>query len=122
MKTSRALLLAAFVTACAPTGSPVAPMPDVPFNGATTCADRPAALVRGEPFYPANLREAGQGGWVVLDYDILPDGSASNIVVVASSPPEVFDGHSRRALREWKFASNAPRQKCRLDFKFTPKR
>lgn len=122
MRTAAILTAAVLAGACAPTGAPVAPMPDVPFNGAQTCADRPAALVRGEPFYPQNLREAGQGGWVVLDYDILPDGSAANIVVVASNPPELFDGHARRALREWKFAAGAPRQKCRLDFKFSPKR
>jgi TonB family protein len=121
MKALGAALAGLVVIACAPTGQAIAPFPDIPSNGTQTCADRPTALIRAEPNYPAGARESGQAGWVILDYDILPDGTTTNIVVLASSPPDLYDGVARRALREWKFASNAPRQKCRLDFKFNPK-
>ena len=101
---------------------PVAPFPDMASTHAPSCADRPAVLIRAEPYFPPTLMDAGQGGWVVLEYDILNDGSTTNINVVSSSPAEIFDGVSRRALREWKFGANAPKQKCRLDFKFAPRR
>ena len=96
----------------------VEPFPDAEARHPASCADRPNVLVRGEPSYPTAPYEEFQAGWVILQYDIAADGTTTNVSVVRSSPPELFDGTSRRALREWRFAPNSPRQGCRMDFRF----
>lgn len=117
------ILSAVFLaSACAP-APPIAVEP-FPTSGSPeikTCTERPAVALRAEPLYPPQAREDSQPGWVILEYDIANDGTTTNIGVVRSSPPEIFDGVARRALREWRFVPGSPRQKCRIDFRFNPR-
>ena len=111
-----------FAAACATTP----PLTVEPFPGSgspelKTCSDRPAVVLRAEPLYPPDAHEKAQPGWVILEYDIADDGKATNVSVVRSSPPELFDGVARRALREWRFTPGSPRLKCRIDFRFRPR-
>ena len=118
MRLLRLLCAAAIAAGCAASGKlAVEPFPEGRGN-TPGCAERPAALVRGEPAYPPAARADFQPGWVIVEYDIDENGSTTNIGVVRSSPPEIFDGAARRAIREWRYAANAPRQKCRMDFRF----
>ena len=115
------LFLGALVVAgCANTGPrAVEPFPESAAVPAKSCADRPAVVLRAEPSYPPQAYQEFQSGWVILEYDIASDGTTTGIEVVRSSPPELFDGVSRRALREWRFPPNMARQKCRMDFRFS---
>jgi len=120
MRHASFLLAAALAAGCANTGPrAVEPFPDSAAVQGKSCAERPTVLRRAEPIYPPPAYEEFQAGWVILEYDIAADGTTTNIEVVRSSPPELFDGVSRRALREWRFPPNSPRQKCRMDFRFS---
>ena len=122
MKSAVPIAIAVMLTAAC---APAPPMKVDPFpadaSELKTCSERPAVILRAEPLYPPAAREDFQPGWVILEYDISNDGVTTNINVVRSSPPEVFDGVARRALREWRFTPGSPRQKCRIDFRFNPR-
>ena len=118
MKRSLCLPAALIAAACASPPMAVQPFPDAEAQQTKSCAERPAPILRAEPAYPPAAREEFQPGWVILEYDIAANGTTTNINVIRSSPPEVFDGVSRRALRDWRFPPNAERQKCRIDFRF----
>jgi protein TonB len=115
-----ALLFGAAAVTVACTSPPVAveAFPESDASQSKSCADRPAVVLRAEPAYPQAARAEFQPGWVILEYDIAANGIPTNIDIVRSSPPQTFDGVARAALREWRFAPNAPRQKCRIDFRF----
>jgi len=58
-------------------------------------------------------------GSVVLRFDINPDGSVSNVVVVKSVPETVFDKEATRALNKWvyqKSESGSKGEMVQLDF------
>ena len=118
MKLALLVFAALVAAACASPPVAVEPFPEAEAVQTKSCADRPAILLRAEPSYPPAARSEFQPGWVILEYDIAADGVPTNINVVRSSPPDTFDGVARRALREWRFAPNAVRQKCRVDFRF----
>jgi protein TonB len=118
MRGRLSLLAAVLATACASPPVAVETFPEAEATQSKSCADRPAVVLRAEPAYPPAARAEFQPGWVILEFDIASDGVPGNINVVRSSPPDLFDGVSRRALREWRFSPGAPREKCRLDFRF----
>ncbi len=60
-------------------------------------------LATFEPNYPQDAAMKGIEGWVEFRFDINPDGSPSNIKVVAANPRRVFEKEARRAIRRWKF-------------------
>lgn len=130
MKSFIALLVLAAIGGCAadPTPEAVARMgpqrKDVePFPGVTpspTCPDiREAAISTPGPEYPRGLIRIRQAGWVIVQFDVLPDGLTTNFKVVASSPPGVFDAAALDAVYKWKYQPNNPRVNCRMDAKFT---
>jgi TonB family protein len=118
MKAALSFFAALLAAACASPPVAVEPFPEAEAVQPKSCADRPPIVLRAEPSYPPAARAEFQPGWVILEYDIGADGVPSNIRVVRSSPPDTFDGVSRRALREWRFAPNVQREKCRADFRF----
>jgi len=118
MKPALTVLAAIVATACTAPPVAVEAFPEAEALQSKSCAERPAVVLRAEPAYPPAARAEFQPGWVILEYDIASNGVPTNINVVRSSPPETFDGVARGALREWRFAPNAPRQKCRVDFRF----
>ncbi|MCB0365353.1 MAG: energy transducer TonB [Bdellovibrionaceae bacterium] len=60
-------------------------------------------LVRMEPQYPRKAAMMGVEGWVVLQFDITPAGTVSNVRVMDSHPRRIFDRSARRALLKWKY-------------------
>ncbi len=75
-----------------------------PQLGPPTTTDAPAIpLVRVEPQYPPNAARKGIQGWVRMRFDISPEGKVVNPVVVAASPPGVFDTYALRAIKKWKY-------------------
>jgi protein TonB len=72
--------------------SPLLPKPEVNSEAV------PIMIV--EPKWPRN---AEVGGAVRLCFTIMPDGHATDIVVVNSDPGKVFVKSARRAVYKWKF-------------------
>ncbi|MDJ0905314.1 MAG: TonB family protein [Woeseiaceae bacterium] len=59
-------------------------------------------LVRPRPVYPARALQDGIEGWVVVQFDVLENGSVSNIAVVESSD-RIFEKSARMAAEKFRF-------------------
>ena len=98
----------------------------VALTGCLSTGDRPLRFLSGEgAAYPAAAREQGIEGYVVVRYDVTVDGVVTNVSVVESEPPGVFDEAAVAAVTAWRFAAPtvkgvaqaAPARTSRLDFK-----
>ncbi len=82
-------------------------------------------IVRIEPNYPRKAAIIGAEGFVILQFDITAFGTITNISILQSSPPQIFNNSAIRALQKWKYkpkiVNNKPvmqkNLKVRLDFK-----
>lgn len=61
---------------------------------------------RVEPKYPVNAAKAGTEGSVVLKFDVIADGSVTNVEVVNAKPAYVFDKTAVTALKQWRYKPN----------------
>ncbi len=65
---------------------------------------RPPELVSaGGVVYPAEAKDKKVEGYVRVAYDVSADGSVTNVRVVDSDPPGVFDEAAVAAVRGWRF-------------------
>ncbi len=98
------------------------PLPVEPFPGitpSTTCPDvRAGVMTRPQPVYPRGAIIAGQTGWVIMSFDVLDDGSTSNIRVLAASPSGVYEASVASAIAQWTYQPHMGRVECRLDVRF----
>jgi TonB family protein len=69
---------------------------------------RPHLVSSVPPRYPPEAERNRQTGEVYLRFTIQPDGSPSNIEVVSSSPPGVFDEAAKEALAQWRYCPVVP--------------
>lgn len=117
MASNNALKLAittVVVFGCAlPAQLPVEPIP--PGSQDNLC---PAEMFRGEPRYPREALNAAQSGWVIAEFDVLPDGTTTNPKVFAASPRGIFEDAALRAVQRTRYRAGPPQQGCRLEFKF----
>ena len=60
-------------------------------------------LVRIEPQYPRKAAMQNIEGWVILQFNITPAGTVSDVQVLDSRPPKIFDRVAVKALRKWKY-------------------
>lgn len=60
-------------------------------------------VVRIDPKYPPEAARDGIQGWVQLSYAIAPDGSVTDVQVLAAEPRRIFDKSAIQALKRWKF-------------------
>ena len=60
-------------------------------------------ISRVNPRYPRSAQRRGIEGHVVLQFTITQTGTVTDIKVVDSIPPNVFDDAAKRALARWKF-------------------
>lgn len=85
-----------------PTPQPVAstpPPPAVPVG-----ETRPARPLRKvQPVYPPEASRRRIEGWVELSFTIDTDGKVTDVQVVRSQPPRVFDREAVAAMRQWTF-------------------
>ena len=81
-----------------------APAPVSKYTGpGITLGDGPlVSLVRPSPVYPARALQQGLEGWVIVEFDVLADGSVANIGVVESSD-RIFENSARRAAAKFRF-------------------
>jgi TonB family protein len=73
-------------------------------------AENPASSVtaatltkRVPPRYPATAVERGQEGWVDLRFTITPEGTTSDIRIVAAYPRGLFDSSANNAVAKWTY-------------------
>ena len=65
---------------------------------------QPVILVTtGHLEYPIKAKSEGAEGWVQVTYDVNPDGSTTNLQVVDSDPPIVFDQAALEFVDTWRF-------------------
>ncbi|MBT8098413.1 MAG: energy transducer TonB [Gammaproteobacteria bacterium] len=58
---------------------------------------------RVNPRYPRRASDRNISGWVEIYFTVTSDGTASDIEVVASDPPDIFDQAAVRAVQQWEF-------------------
>lgn len=56
-----------------------------------------------EPRYPRTRAARNTRGWVEVSFDIDAEGETSNISLIDSTPPEVFDEAALKAVEKWRF-------------------
>lgn len=93
-------LLSLMLIACAGAG---AAQPLVPAPAPAAAAAVPAAPVNVAPVYPEAERLAGHEGRVILDVQVLVDGSAGSVTVFQGSGYPALDQSALEAVRQWQF-------------------
>jgi protein TonB len=68
-----------------------------------TADDPPRPLSRPAPRYPPRAQRDGVTGRVVLHVKVTAEGDVSQVVVLESQPPGVFDEAATDAVRAWRF-------------------
>ncbi|MFT6906384.1 MAG: protein TonB [Oleiphilaceae bacterium] len=56
------------------------------------------------PIYPARARRQSIEGWVKVGFIITTEGTVSNVRLIDSAPPRVFDRAAIKAISRWKFS------------------
>lgn len=60
-------------------------------------------VVQIAPTYPRAAKQSGMEGSVTMEVLIRPDGTVSDVKVMESDPPRIFDRAAIAAMRKWKF-------------------
>jgi protein TonB len=60
-------------------------------------------LVRPLHRYPSRAQARGIEGWVHLRFDVTPEGSTSNVVVLDADPAKTFDRAAVKAVERYKY-------------------
>jgi protein TonB len=87
-----------------PKAAPPAPPPPKPAGPVVRKNVRPVGdIVR--PVFPRQaIRDGIQSGVVLAHLMIRPDGTVSEVRIISSKPPRIFDREVIRALSQWRFA------------------
>jgi protein TonB len=66
--------------------------------------DRPLTiLAQMPPVYPPQAKRRGIEGWVRVRFVVTETGEVSEIAILESKPPEIFDQSVRRCVAGWRF-------------------
>ncbi len=79
----------------------------------------PPLLSSRPPVYPPRALRQGTTGWVHMAFTILPNGSVSDIKVLAAEPLGVFERESIKALEQWQFDASSKSVRAQQRFDFT---
>ena len=60
-------------------------------------------LVRIEPRYPDRALSRGIEGWVLVQFNVTPEGDTFDCEVIEGEPPRMFDRAACRAVQNWKY-------------------
>jgi TonB family protein len=77
---------------------------------------------RVNPHYPAEAADKKIQGWVLMEFTINTEGVPTDIRVVESDPPGVFDQAATDALEQWRYRpveTPVEGQKVKLKFNIT---
>lgn len=67
----------------------------------------PNPIYRAKPAYPSAARANKIEGYVVVSYSVSASGTVSNVRVVSSSPPGIFNAVTVSAVSQWRFKPSA---------------
>lgn len=62
-----------------------------------------APLVSIEPVYPPTAWVRGISGWVILRYTVTKKGRVTELKVLRSEPPSLFNGSALAAAKKWRY-------------------
>jgi len=81
-----------------------APLPSDRYTGPrTVMSDGPlVAIVRVEPTYPSRPLQQGLEGFVLVQFDVLADGTVSNVSIIESSS-RLFEAAAAKAAMRFRF-------------------
>ncbi|UTW45497.1 TonB family protein [bacterium SCSIO 12696] len=66
--------------------------------------DRMVSLERAtSPKYPTNQASRGTEGYVDIIFDVTPEGTTTNLRVLAAEPQRVFNRSAINAVKQWKY-------------------
>lgn len=88
----------------------------------TASSDRREPRIKFLPQYPSEAAARQIEGYVTLGFKIQPDGSVTDLRIIESKPPQVFDQAARRAVSRWNFGpaledeNRSEEQRLRLNF------
>ena len=72
--------------------------------GCASSSYQPFSLISWDDLvYPEEAKQSKVTGTVTVQYDIQVDGTVTNVSVIQSEPPEVFDAEALRHVRSWVF-------------------
>lgn len=81
-------------------------------------------IVRISPQMPRKAAMRGIEGYVVVQFTVTKSGTTSDVKIVESKPPRIFNRNAKRAILKWKYKPQVVdgkpteiQQKVRLDFK-----
>lgn len=60
------------------------------------------AMIRVQPAYPTSMAQRGVEGWVLVEFDVLPEGNVSNVRILESSH-RGFEDAALRAAQRFRF-------------------
>jgi protein TonB len=103
--------------AAAPTPAPAAPAAPTPAPAAPAAAPREGALLsRVEPQFPRNID--ADRGTVRARLTVNGQGAVTNVEIVQSNPPRVFDRNVRAALSQWRYEGTGETQSKLVEVSF----
>jgi protein TonB len=101
---------------------PLPPGPESILNNPFTSDGPLMAIVRVEPSYPAVARSRGLEGFVLVQFDVLSDGTVSNIAVLNSSS-SIFERAAIQAASRFRFKARVihgvPQTSSGVHYQFT---
>ena len=109
--------ISSIVVVSCTTTLPVAPAPPVQERESIGCVPVLEAMKTVNPQYPRKAFEARQEGWVQVLFDTGPDGTPTNIRILASSPPGIFESAVTTPLKRARFPSGGRNCEVFTEFK-----
>lgn len=79
---------------------------------------KPTPLQRHQPAYPSLAQQAGIEGKVRVRFDVRDDGGVSNVRVVDSTPPLLFDSVALYAVTGWEYEKGHAAESQQITLRF----
>jgi protein TonB len=87
----------------APPAPPKPAEPAPPAPAQTGVSSDAKSINRVKPDYPRRALNAGIEGWVKLSFTVTAEGRVTDVTVVDSKPPRLFDRAAVDAVKNWSF-------------------
>ncbi len=84
----------------------------------TALAQGPNAVERVAPEYPRGAERRGIEGLLMAELTLAADGSVTNVVVVETDHPGVFDRAAIRALSGWRYEPGFAGETVKVQLEF----
>jgi TonB family protein len=79
---------------------------------------KPQPIQRHQPAYPSLAQQAGIEGSARVRFDVRDDGGVTNVRVVESTPPLLFDSVALYAVSSWQYEKGQPAESQQITLRF----